>query len=55
MGLVQDETQQPEPMATQQPNEDMTGNPVDQAVMQGAMAQQGALPPISQFEQTENI
>lgn len=53
--LIQDENQMQEPMAIQQPNQDMIGNPVDQAVMQGAMAQQGALPPISQFEQTDNI
>jgi hypothetical protein len=32
------------------PNEGMEGNTVDQSVMQGAMAQQGGLPPISQFE-----
>jgi hypothetical protein len=33
------------------PNEGIEGmNQVDQQVMQGAMAQQGQLPPISQFE-----
>jgi len=33
-----------------QPNEGIEGNTVDQQIMQGAMAQQGELPPISQFE-----
>jgi len=31
------------------PNEGIAGNTVDQQIMQGAMAQQGGLPPISQF------
>lgn len=38
------------PGEEQLPNEDMGVNTVDQSVMQGAMAQQGELPPISQFE-----
>lgn len=43
------------PGAEQLPNEDITGNTVDQQIMQGAMAQQGELPPISSFEQNINI
>jgi hypothetical protein len=32
------------------PNEIAAGNTVDQQIMQGAMAQQGDLPPLSSFE-----
>lgn len=41
---------QPTDEAQQLPNESIGSEGVDQAVMQGAMAQQGGLPPISDFE-----
>ena len=54
MGLLEQPGQPTaQPMMTgeeQLPNEDMGVNTVDQQIMQGAMAQQGELPPISQFE-----
>ena len=43
------------PGTEQLPIEDMGGNTVDQQIMQGAMAQQGELPPLSTFEQNINI
>ena len=54
MALIQGAEQQMSPEspegALNQPNEGIEGNTVDQSIMQGAMAQQGELPPISQFE-----
>lgn len=51
MGLLEDQQQasQVSPGTEQLPIEDIGGNTVDQQIMQGAMAQQGGLPPISSF------